>query len=234
MSSRNDVAIIGMACRFPGAPNPRAFWRNIRDGIESIRRIPVEHSPPDFVPFGGVLDGAEEFDAEFFRIIPRHAEMLDPQQRLLLECAWEALESAGYDPEQVPGATGVYLSIARSSYPQSEPRTAVERLVAYASEEKDYAATRISYKLNLKGPSMTVQTASSSSLVAVHMACQSLLHGDCDVAIAGGACLVLPQAGYVYDPGMMFSPDGRCRAFDAAAGGTVPGSGVGLVAVSLA
>ncbi|HEY2325335.1 MAG TPA: polyketide synthase, partial [Thermoanaerobaculia bacterium] len=185
MSSRNDIAIIGAACRFPGASNPRAFWRNLRDGVESIRRVPSETlrewgvpesdlAHPGFVPAGGVLDGVEDFDAEFFRIIPRHAEMLDPQQRLLLECAWEVLESAGYDPEQVPGAAGVYLSIARSSYAQAEPRTAVERLVAYASEEKDYAATRISYKLNLKGPSLTVQSASSSSLVAVHMACQSL------------------------------------------------------------
>ncbi|MCB1770424.1 MAG: polyketide synthase, partial [Candidatus Competibacteraceae bacterium] len=236
------IAVIAVACRFPDAPNPDAFWGNLVNGRESIRHFSLEELPApkvvdgkpaekDWVPAGAVLEGADQFDAGFFGFIPRHAELLDPQQRLLLECAWEALESAGYPPNGYPDSVGVYVSVARSSYSQGALRAPVERLVAYAGEDKDFAATRISYKLNLTGPSVVVQSASSSSLVAVHLACESLLAGECDVALAGGACINFPQAGYVYDEALMLSPDGHCRAFDADASGTVTGNGAGLVAL---
>src|SRR5258708_1598193 len=190
---------------------------------------PAELRDPRFVRSGAALDGIDLFDAEFFGIVPRYAELLDPQQRILLECAWELVERAGYDPDSYAGSIGVYVGTNRSMYDQGTLRSATERMVAYASQDKDYAASRISYKLNLKGPSLTVQSASSTSLAAVHQACESLGNGECDMAIAGGACIGLPQSGYTYDESMMFSPDGQCRAFDAQAAGTVPGNGVGLM-----
>ncbi|HEX8187561.1 MAG TPA: polyketide synthase, partial [Pyrinomonadaceae bacterium] len=242
--SANDIAIIGAAGRFPGAADVESFWRNLCGGVESVRRYSDEEllaagltreeiAHPRFAPFGAALEGADLFDADFFNFIPRHAELLDPQQRLLLECAWELMEGAGYDAESYAGAVGVYLSVARSGYRQAAARSPLERFLAYTSEDKDYAAARVSYKLNLRGPSLMVQTASSSSLVAVHVACESLHHGECDIAIAGGACVTFPQVGYLYDEALMLSPDGRCRAFDAEASGAVAGNGVGLVALKL-
>ena len=234
------IAIIGMACRFPGAPSLSAFWNNLCAGIESVRSferdelkalgVPdAELNHPSLVPAGGVLDGVDRFDAEFFQFIPRHAELLDPQQRLLLECAWEALEQSGHNPERVPGSTGVYLSVARSTYPQGPLRSAVESLVALSGADKDYAAARVSYKLNLCGPSLMVQSASSSSLVAVHVACESLRNGECDVALAGGRLHRL-SAGWLRTRRRTdVWRDGHCRAFDAEASGTVPGNGVGVV-----
>ncbi|MDQ5908350.1 MAG: hypothetical protein QG599_441, partial [Pseudomonadota bacterium] len=243
-SAYTPIAVIAVACRFPDADTPEIFWRNLLAGVESIRHFsPAEletlagATPPPgdqrWVPAGAVLNNVDQFDAGFFGFIPRHAELLDPQQRLLLECAWEALERAGYCPDSYPGAVGVYASIAKSSYSQGPLHAPVERLVAYAGEDKDFAATRISYKLNLTGPSVVVQSASSSSLTAVHLACESLLAGECDLALAGGACISFPQAGYVYDEALMLSPDGHCRAFDAEGAGTVTGNGVGLVALKL-
>jgi acyl transferase domain-containing protein/SAM-dependent methyltransferase len=236
----NDIAILAISGRFAGSPTVEALWANLRDGKECIRRYDddellamgvsrLDLADPRFVRAGAALDGIDRFDAPFFGILPRYAELLDPQQRILLECAWELIERGGYDPDSYDGAIGVYVGAGRSMYQQGKLRSETERMVAYSSHEKDYTASRLSYKLNLKGPSLTVQSASSTSLAAVHLACESLNNGECDMAIAGGVCIVLPQAGYTYDESVMFSPDGHCRAFDASAAGTVPGNGSGLV-----
>jgi amino acid adenylation domain-containing protein len=245
----NDIAVIGMAGRFPGAANIEAFWENLKNGVESISFFSDEEllasgvspellSRPDYVKASGKIAGADLFDARFFGYSNAHAKLIDPQQRLLLECAWETLEDAGCNPDLAAGSVGVYLAVAGSTYylpdlhALSESVSPTAAWVAYTSNDKDFAATRISYKLNLKGPSITVQTACSSSLVAVHLACQSLISGECDFALAGGASLIFPQtAGYVYQRDMVFSRDGHCRAFDARAEGTVSGSGVALVAL---
>ena len=239
-----DIAITGMAGRFPGAATTAEFWSLLQDGVESVRPFspdqreagPFQTPPhPDalLVLAAGVLEGIEWFDAEFFGMPPREAEITDPQQRLLLECAWEALEDAGYRPDRPPGAVGVYagcganlylLNLLSSSGLEVDPR---QLLMA---NEKDYLATRIAYRLGLTGPCMTVQTACSSSLVAVHLAAQSLRNCECDVALAGGVSLRIPQrGGYYWVPGGIDSRDGHCRAFDQDATGTVSGSGLGLV-----
>jgi amino acid adenylation domain-containing protein/non-ribosomal peptide synthase protein (TIGR01720 family) len=236
------VAIVGMAGRFPGARNLDELWANLRDGVESISFFTTEEllaagvSPqalgdPAYVRAKGVLAEAEWFDAPFFNLLPRDAELMDPQHRVFLECAWEALENAGCDPGTCAGAIGVYAGAAINSYwrylPALPPAGAYQM---FLGNDKDFLATRLSYKLNLRGPSVSVQTACSTSLVAVHMAAQSLLHGECDVALAGGVAVSFPrQAGYFHSPGMIFSPDGHCRAFDARAAGTVFGEGVGVV-----
>jgi 3-oxoacyl-(acyl-carrier-protein) synthase/acyl carrier protein len=233
-----------MAGRFPGAATTAEFWSLLRDGVESICPFspdereagPFQMPPhPDalLVLAAGVLEGIEWFDAEFFGMPPKEAEITDPQQRLLLECAWEALEDAGYRPDRPPGAVGVYagcganlylLNLLSSSGLEVDPR---QLLMA---NEKDYLATRIAYRLGLTGPCMTVQTACSSSLVAVHLAAQSLRNCECDVALAGGVSLRIPQrGGYYWVPGGIDSRDGHCRAFDKDATGTVSGSGLGLV-----
>ncbi len=247
--TRGDIAIIGMAGRFPGAPDIEAFWRNLINGVESISSFTDEEllasgvspdllSRPDYVKAGGPIAGTDLFDAAFFGYSHAHAKVIDPQQRLLLECAWEALEDAGCNPDRLAGAVGVYLAVADNTYYTSDMRALSKSVSptaafqAYTSNDKDFAATRVSYKLNLKGPSFTVQTACSSSLVAVHLACQSLMSGECDLALAGGASLVFPQTvGYLYQRDMVLSPDGHCRAFDAKAQGTVPSNGVALVAL---
>lgn len=239
-----EIAIIGMAGRFPGASTLAEFWQNLRQGVESIQRLseaelraqgvdPALLQQPQYVRASAVLEGIDRFDAEFFGISPKEAEILDPQQRLFLECAWEALEDGGYDAERYRGMIGVYAGAAMNSYllnllhyPDLEQT--LGRYQLFLASDKDFLTTRVSYKLNLTGPSVDVQTACSTSLVAVHMACQSLLGGECDMALAGGVALSQP-VGYLYQEGGIYSPDGHCRAFDAEAAGTVAGSGLGIV-----
>jgi phthiocerol/phenolphthiocerol synthesis type-I polyketide synthase E len=246
---REAIAVVGMSGRFPGADNLDDFWRNLRDGVESISTFadaelaeagidPRLAARPDYVRRAGVLDGIERFDARFFGFSPREAELLDPQQRLFLEEAWKALEDAGIDPGRPPGRIGVFAGTGLTAYlldhvaPRREALDPAGAYQAAVANDKDFLATRVSYKLDLRGPSLTVQTACSTSLVAVCLACQSLMNGECDAALAGGVTLRLPQrAGYLHVEEGILSPDGHCRAFDAAAGGTVPGSGVGVVAL---
>src|SRR6185436_8965337 len=244
-----EVAIIGMAGRFPGARDVEELWRNLRDGVESVsffseQELRAEGLPPElvarpgYVRAGAVLADAELFDAAFFDYAPREAEVVDPQQRLLLECAWEALERAGYAgtgrPTGVFAGTSYNLYLLTNVFAHPEVISALGGFTAGLASERDYIATRISYKLNLTGPSLTVQTACSTSLVAVHLACQSLLAGECELALAGGASVRSPRkAGYLYERDGILSPDGHCRAFDAAAAGAVMGEGVGLVVLKL-
>ena len=227
------IAIIGMSGRFPGAENVGAYWRNLREGIESISTFSEEDKRPGYVPRAGAIDGIELFDARFFGYSPREAELMDPQQRIFLEESWKALEDAGIDPARPSGRIGVFAGTGLSSYLLDHVYPHRERLDPYqagVANDKDFLATRVAYKLDLRGPGLTVQTACSTSLVAVCVACQSLMNGDCDAALAGGVTLRLPQrAGYIHVEEGILSPDGHCRAFDAEARGTVPGSGVGVV-----
>ena len=240
-----DIAVIAMAGRFPGAPDVERFWENLRAGVESIRVYsadelialgadPAVVRDPSYVRAAALLPEVDLFDAGFFGFSPREAEILDPQQRLFLECAWEALERAGYDSERYPGLIGVYAGSGTNEYllfhllPGLTDLHSVLPLTI--GNEKDFLATRVSYELDLKGPSINVQTGCSSSLVGVHLACQSLLAYQCDMALAGGISLQLPYVpGYPYSPGGVLSPDGHCRAFSAAAQGAVAGSGLGIV-----
>ncbi|HEX3528168.1 MAG TPA: polyketide synthase, partial [Thermoanaerobaculia bacterium] len=197
------VAVVGLACRFPGAADAGELWRNLRDGVETIRRLSAEDlaeagvppalaGTPGYVRAASSVDGVELFDASFFDIHPREAEILDPQQRLYLECAWHAFESAGYDCRNFPGRIGVYAGSRISDYflyhllANPELLDTVGQLPLLFGNDKDYLSTFTSYKLDLRGPSVSVQTACSSSLVAVHLACESLLNGECDMALAGG------------------------------------------------
>jgi amino acid adenylation domain-containing protein len=243
-----EVAVVGMAGRFPGADDIHAFWRNLREGVESVSFFtreqlladgadPAVVDRPDFVPAKGELRGADELDAALFNLTPRDASVLDPQHRVLLECAWSALEHAGYDPARVEGNVGVFAGSSGSTYarglaatPEVVNAVGLDRISLW--NDKDQLAGGISYRMNLRGPSLSVQTACSSSLVAVHLACQSLLNCECDIALAGGVSVQVPlRRGYVYAPDGVLSPDGHCRAFDAAARGTVSGNGAGLVAL---
>ncbi len=239
------IALVGLSGRFPGAPDAESFWRNLRDGVESIATLsdaelaeagvdPDLAARPGYVRRAGVVEGIDRFDARFFGFSPREAELLDPQQRLFLEESWRALEDAGIDPGRPPGRVGVFAGAGLASYlldhihPQRLDGAAAYQ--AAVSNDKDFLATRVSYKLDLRGPAFTVQTACSTSLVAVCVACQSLMNGECDAALAGGVTLRLPQrSGYLHVEEGILSPDGHCRAFDAEARGTVPGSGVGVV-----
>ena len=242
----NAVAIVGMAGRFPQAKTLERFWDNLRHGVESVRRIPEADllaagvSPatlrdPSYVPVAGVLEEVDLFDAPFFGFSAREAALLDPQHRLLLEAAWEALEAAGYDAERIAGPVGVYVGASVNSYflhylfSPREQLNSPDGAQYFVGNDNNFLATRTSYKLGLRGPSLTVQTACSTSLVAVHLACQSLLNGECDMAIAGGVSVRIPQVGYFYRPGGILAADGHCRAFDAQAGGSVMGSGLGVV-----
>ena len=244
----DGVAVIGMAGRFPGANNIEEFWRNLAAGVESISRFdscelessvledPATRANPEYVPARGVLEGVDLFDAEFFGINPREAQILDPQQRLFLEASWEVLERAGYDPDATSGTVGVFAGMSNNSYfavnleRQRNVIDLVGALQTMMGNEKDYLATRVSYKLNLKGPSISIQTACSTSLVAVCQAVQSLLSFQCDMALAGGASVTLPQKrGYLSREGAITSPDGHCRAFSADAQGTVFSNGLGVV-----
>src|SRR5215467_1517385 len=238
------IAIIGMACRLPCADSPAALWRNLRDGVESITFFEdaellaagVEAellSRPDYVKAAPLIRDADAFDAAFFGYSPREATVMDPQQRVFLEVAWEALEDAGYHPARCPGVVGVFAGggglvtsyfAAHPGHPALIGQTAS---LEHLGNDKDFLATRVSYKLDLTGPSVTVQTACSTSLVAVHLACQSLLVGECDMVLAGASTVRIPQvSGYLAQKGQVNSPDGHCRAFDASARGTIFGSGV--------
>ncbi|HEX7733565.1 MAG TPA: beta-ketoacyl synthase N-terminal-like domain-containing protein [Ktedonobacteraceae bacterium] len=242
----HEIAIVGMVGRFPGARNIDEYWRNVCAGVESIAFFSDQEAlaagidpgllnNPAYVKAYGVLDDIDLFDATFFGYSPREAQTQDPQHRLFLECAWEALENAGYDAEQYKGRVGVYAGASPNSYlrllatnPDLVAAMGTHQILI--GNDKDYLATRVSYKLNLKGPSMTIQTACSTSLVAIHLACQSLLSGESDMCLAGGVSISVPQkAGYLYLEGSIRSPDGHCRAFDARAQGTVSGSGVAVV-----
>jgi amino acid adenylation domain-containing protein len=242
----SSIAIVGMAGRFPGACDLEELWSNLCGGVESITFFSREElaaagvdpellADPSYVRARGVLSGADLFDAAFFDCPPREAEILDPQQRVFLECSWEALEGAGYVPERVPGRVGVYAGLSDNTYAQglyADPGL-VRSMGLYQlslANKADYLPTRVSYKLGLRGPSVNVQTACSTSLTAVHMACRALLDGECEMALAGGVSIRCPQvAGYRYEEGSIASPDGHVRAFDAGARGTVGGNGAGVV-----
>ena len=246
-SLESDVAIIGLAGRFPGAKNIDDFWRNLRDGVESISFFSNDEleslstdlgksDQPNFVAAGAVLQDIDLFDASFFGFNPREAEILDPQHRFFLECSHEALESAGYAPQTYKGRIGVYAGSSSSSYflnnlnPNPDLVESLGRLQISLGNNRDHLSTLVCYKLNLKGPGVTVQTACSTSLVAVHLACQSVLNGECDIALAGGVSIDIPQkVGYFYKDGGINSPDGHCRAFDADSRGTIKGNGLGVV-----
>jgi acyl transferase domain-containing protein/acyl carrier protein len=243
---REDVAIIGMSGRFPGARDLSELWVNLRDGVESVRPLTADELQragvdldvllnPHFVPAGSVIDGSELFDATFFGYSPREAQSLDPQQRLFMETSWLALEDAGYDPQTFPGLIGVYGGCAMSTYlhrleANPEFMALLGYLQVYIGNDKDYLTTHVSHKLDLRGPSFSVQTACSTSLLAVAIAADQLITGQCDLALAGGVCVRAPQeTGYFFEPGGIFSPDGHCRVFDEKAAGVVFGNGVGVV-----
>ncbi len=248
-NTSNDMAIalIGMSGRFPGARNVEEFWQNVSTGVKSIRSFSDEEllvagvdpallTQPNYVKAGAVLEDADKFDAPFFKFSPREAEITDPQHRVFLECAWEALEDAGYDPETYQDLIGVFAGSAFSTYllhnlfPNSEVMDIVGYIQASIGNDKDSLASTVSYKLNLRGPAIAVQTFCSTSLVATHLAYQSLLNYECDIALAGGVAIAVPQtAGYMYEEGGILSPDGECRTFDVNGRGSVMGNGVGIV-----
>lgn len=242
-----DIAVVGMSGRFPGARNIEEFWHNLRTGVESIS-FPSEQQleqmgvplatirRPGFVNAAPLLAGVDLFDAEFFGYSPREAEIMDPQHRIFLECAWESLECAGYRSDEWPGLVGVYAGTSMSSYliynllGRTADPNSDENLELMIGNDKDFLSTRVAYKLNLTGPAITVQTGCSSSLVAIHLACQALLNCHCDMALAGGVSVHVPQrAGYYAQENGVTSRDGHCRPFDALADGTLFGSGVGVV-----
>ncbi|MDZ7711565.1 MAG: type I polyketide synthase [Roseovarius sp.] len=243
-----EIAIIGMAAHLPGARNVAEYWRMLRDGHRAIRRLSdaelrtagesaARIARPDYVPYAATLDGYQMFDPGFFGFGPKEAAILDPQHRRFLEVAWEALEDAGHMPEHFPGPVGVFAGCGMGSYFWSNlcsNRDLVDDvglfLLRHTGNDKDFLTTRLSHILDLKGPSLSLQTACSTSLVAVHYAAQSLLNGECDMALAGGVTIELPQGrGYLYKEGEILSPDGECHAFDHRAQGTVFGSGAGVV-----
>jgi len=253
VKSIGDIAIIGMAGRFPGARNIEAFWRNLERGVESISFFSDAElaadgvsaellANPAYVRARPLLEDADKFAAEFFGISRREAEVMDPQQRVFLETAWEALEHAGYDSEAYDGAIGLYAGLYFDTYLLANVCTNRERteglldrsqpgaLYSYLGNDKDYLTSRVAYKLNLRGPAVTVLTSCSTSLVAIVQACQSLLCYQCDMALAGGVAILCPQKrGYLSLEGGMVSPDGHCRPFDAQGQGTLFGNGCGLV-----
>ena len=245
-----EIAIVGMACRFPGASTPAAYWELLRDGRSAVRRFAAQEllaagvapellADPDFVPVTGALDDVDAFAAEAFGMTDREARVTSPQQRLLLEVARELLVVSGhetFDGEAgVFAGTGMHLSFLNThlltrlhgTIDRHDPVAALQLTVG---NEPDFAATRIAYRLGLTGPAVSVQTACSTALTAVHLACRALLAGDCDVAIAGAGAVHVPHPnGYVYRKGSILSPSGSCRAFDADADGTVGGNGVAAI-----
>ena len=242
-----EIAIIGMAGRFPGAPSVAALWELLCAGREGLTRldaatlaaegVPADlAADPSYVPAAAVLEGIDRFDAGFWGIGGHEAALMDPQQRILLEVAWHALQDAGIDPRAGTAAIGAFVGSAVSTYLLTQLRAQIDgpsapgQLLAMMGNDKDYAATQLAYRMNLTGPAISVQTACSSSLVAVHLACQSLLAGECDIALAGGVSVRVPhRVGYRHEPGGMLSPDGHCRSFAEGAAGTVFGSGCGVV-----
>ncbi len=246
-SEQGGVAIIGMSGRFPGAGCIQDFWKNLRDGVESISVLsdadldtagvaPRRRLDSRYVRSAALLEGIEFFDAGFFEMAIREAQLTDPQHRFFLECAWHALEDAGCDPTRYPGEIGIFAGAGRNTYflhnisGDETLRDTLDDYQIIIGSEDDYLATRVAFKLDLRGPAVTVQTACSTSLVAVHMACRSLLDGECQVALAGGVSVRVPQkVGYLFKDSGMYSPDGHTRPFDVRACGTVFGSGVGVV-----
>lgn len=253
-----DIAVIGMSGRFPGADNLEEFWQNLCNGVESISFFDDQEildmginprllEKPNYVKASPIIKDIEYFDADFFGYTDKEAELIDPQHRLFLECAYESLVDAGYNPFDYAGDIGIYGGCAGNTYllnniypnlhllgfSDSSPIFNLNSLSGFqmsVANDKDYLTTRVSYKLNLTGPSVNIQTACSTSLVAIHFACQSLINGECDMALAGAVSLQIPQKiGYLYQEGMILSPDGHCRAFDEKAEGTIFGSGVGMV-----
>ena len=240
------VAIVGMSLRLPGAADLATYWSNLRHGVESIRSFSEEEliaagvdpdvvRHPNYVKARGVLDDIDLFDAAFFGFSPREAELLDPQHRLFLEESWRAVEHAGYEASAYDGAVGVFAGANLTGYlihnlaPNHELVDRVGPLQVRIRNDKDFLATLAAYKLNLKGPALSVQTACSSSLVGISLACQSLLSYQCDMALAGGVSVTVPNpSGYLYQEGV-YAPDGHCRAFDVGARGTVLGDGVAVV-----
>ncbi|MGW1785340.1 type I polyketide synthase, partial [Streptomyces sp. NPDC002143] len=242
------IAIIGMSGRFPGARDLSEFWANLRDGVESVVEFrddelqaagvaPEVFRQPHYVKAGPSFEGLDLFDAEFFGYTSREAKIMDPQHRLFLETAWAALEHAGHDPARYEGTVGVFGGASSSAYianvvSNMDDGEEIRGENVGLGNELAFLTTRVSYKLDLKGPSYPVQTACSSSLVALHAACQSLLDYECDMALSGGVSYkVQEKAGYPYQEGAFLSPDGHVRPFDAAARGTVFANGVGVVAL---
>jgi acyl transferase domain-containing protein len=241
-----DVAVVGMSGRFPGAPNVPEFWRLVRDGRDGTRTLTDadldaagvpdhERKDPRYVPVWSGIPGADLFDAGFFGYTPHDAALIDPQHRVFLECAWEALEDAGYDARRFPGDIAVYAGCGLNQYllyhllPHEDLVGSAGRLSVAVASDKDNLATRVSYKLDLTGPSLTVQTNCSSAMVALHHAVNSLLDYQCDAAVVGAVSIKNPvPRGYLYEPDGINSPDGRCRAFDADAGGYFLGDGAGV------
>jgi acyl transferase domain-containing protein/glutamate-1-semialdehyde aminotransferase/thioesterase domain-containing protein len=253
-NTAEGIAVVGMSGRWPGAKDLEQFWHNLVNGVETISRFrdeelefSVASSGPVlqdqvFVKARAVLEDVDQFDPGFFGIYPREAEIMDPQHRLFLECAWEAIESAGYDPERYPGLIGIYAGLSLNTYLLynlcSDRAFTADFAANYQvglyqvmlGNDKDFMPTRVSYKLNLRGPSMAIQTACSTSLVAICEACTSLLNYQCDMALAGGVSISFPQKrDYLYQEEAMVSADGTCRVFDAESHGTVFGHGVAVV-----
>ena len=240
-----EVAVIGMAGKFPGARDIDRFWENLKNGIESISFFSAEELEesgfdgelirrPGFVKAKGILEGVEYFDASFFGYTPGEADIMDPQYRVLHQCVWEALENASYDPNAYEGLIGLYAGASLNSYwivrALLKTGTSSEVIGAVTLNGLDALCMRISYKLNLRGPAITVQSACSTSLVAIHLACQGLIIGECDMALAGGVSVTTPEkSGYLYEEGMIYSPDGHCKTFDAAGKGMNGGNGAGVV-----
>jgi acyl transferase domain-containing protein/thioesterase domain-containing protein/acyl carrier protein len=245
-----DIAIVGLSVCVPGADSVQTFWNNLRDGVESIEVLdekalleagerPENLADPNYVPAAARLEGFDTFDPDFFGFSPKEAAILDPQHRKFLEVAWEAMEVAGHPPESIDGPIGVYAGCGMGSYFYfnicSNPHLVDDVgmfLLRHTGNDKDFLTTRVSHVFDLKGPSVNIQTACSTSLVAVHYACKALRDGDCDMALAGGVTIELPQGrGYVFKENEILSPDGHCHAFDHRAQGTVFGSGAGAVAL---
>ena len=251
MNDDIGVAIVGMAVHLPGGiEDTDKYWSNLRDGVCSIRKLERAEledngvpahllGRPDYVPYAAPLDDFDHFDADFFGLSPKEAGIMDPQHRQVLELAWEAMEKAGHVPSSFDGKVGVYAGCGMGSYFYfnvcSNPDLVEETgmfLLRHTGNDKDFLSTRVSHALDLKGPSVNIQTACSTSLVAVHYAAEALRKGECDMALAGGSTIELPQGhGYVFKENEILSPDGRCRAFDHRAQGTVFGSGAGVVAL---
>ena len=243
-AARHDIAVIGLSGRFPGAPDVDQLWSNLRDGVESVRFFtddelaatvdPELLRDPNYVKALAILDDIDQFDAGFFGVNPREAQVMDPQHRVFLEQAWNALEIAGYDASRYDGAIGVFAGAGTSAYAfnlASHPELLATTGTFAATVLTDGSSlpTRTSYALDLKGPSVFVSTACSTSLVAIHLACQSLRAGESDIALAGGVSVTPIRVGYLYQEDAYLSPDGHCRAFDAQGRGTVGGSGAGVV-----
>jgi acyl transferase domain-containing protein len=246
-ASPEPIAVIGLACRFPGASSAEAFWNNLRAGVESITFFSAEElqaagvdskiiQDPRYVGAKGVVDEADGFDAGFFGVSPREAALMDPQQRIFLETAWSALEDAGHEPGNYQGSIGVFagsilsIYLVRNLWPSRAVVAAAGNFQLAVGNDPTFLATNTSYQLDLRGPSVSVGTACSTSLVAVHLGCQSLLAYESDMVLAGGVSVHLPLVGgYRYEDGGILSPDGHCRPFDAAAQGTVSSDGAGVV-----